>query len=67
MKKIYLDQASTSYPKASHVAEAMLRYMTELGTNVNRGCYEDAYSVEEIVYETRELLCELFHFPLVKM
>lgn len=66
MKKIYLDQASTSYPKAPHVAEAMLRYMTQLGTNINRGCYEDAYSVEETVYETRELLCELFNFAPCK-
>lgn len=62
MKKIYLDQASTSYPKALGVAEAVFRYMTELGTNINRGCYENAYTAEEVVYETRELLCELFHF-----
>lgn len=66
MKKIYFDQASTSYPKAPRVAEAVLHYMTNLGTNVNRGCYEDAYSAEEIVYETRELLCNLFHFPKTK-
>lgn len=62
MNKIYLDQASTSYPKAPHVAEAVYRYMTELGTNINRGCYENAYSAEEVVYETRALLAELFNF-----
>lgn len=66
MNRIYLDQASTSFPKAPGVAQAMLEYMTMNGSNVNRGCYSDAYSAEEIVYETRQLLAELFHFPKCK-
>lgn len=66
MNRIYLDQASTSFPKAPGVAQAMLEYMTLNGSNVNRGCYSDAYSAEEIVYETRQLLAELFHFPKCK-
>ena len=66
MKKIYFDQASTSYPKAPHVTDAMVRYMTQVGANVNRGCYENAYSAEEMVYETREQLCRLFHFEKSK-
>ena len=66
MNRIYLDQASTSFPKAPGVAQAMLEYMTMNGSNVNRGCYSDAYSAEEIVYETRQLLAELFHFSKCK-
>ena len=66
MNRIYLDQASTSFPKAPGVAQAMLEYMTMNGSNVNRGCYSDAYSAEEVVYETRQLLAELFHFPKCK-
>ncbi|MDO5410627.1 MAG: aminotransferase class V-fold PLP-dependent enzyme [Lachnospiraceae bacterium] len=62
MRKIYLDQASTTFPKPVQVPEAIYRYMTENGTNINRGGYEDAYSAEEMVLETRERLCELFHF-----
>lgn len=62
MNKIYFDQASTSYPKAPGVAEDMARYITQVGVNINRGCYEKAYSAEEVVFETRELLCRLFHF-----
>lgn len=61
MKKRYLDNASTTFPKPQAVVDAVYRYMTELGSNINRGCYDDAYSVEELVFETRELLCELFH------
>ena len=37
--------------------------MTEAGTNINRGCYDQAYAIEEVVYETRQMLCELFHGP----
>lgn len=62
MRKIYLDQASTSFPKPKQVSEAVYRYMTEIGTNINRGGYEEAYSAEDMVLETRERLCELFHF-----
>lgn len=64
--RIYFDQASTSFPKAPGVATAMYAYLTSLGTNVNRGCYEDAYAAEETVFNTRKLLAQLFHFPLTK-
>ena len=60
MQKIYLDQASTSFPKAPGTADAVFRFMTDCGCNVGRGSYESAYSAEELVYETRTLLCRLF-------
>ena len=66
MNRIYLDQASTSFPKAPGVARAMVDYQTMNGVNVNRGCYSSAYSAEEVIYETRQLLAELFHFSKCK-
>ena len=66
MNRIYLDQASTSFPKALGVAQAMMDYLTMNGVNVNRGCYSSAYSAEEVIYETRQLLAELFHFSKCK-
>lgn len=60
---IYLDQASTSYPKPTEVIEAVSEYMSGLGVNINRGCYDRAYQAEEMILETRELLCDLFHGP----
>lgn len=63
MQKIYLDQASTSFPKAPSVSAAVSQYLSGFAVNINRGCYDAAYSVEEQVYETREQLCRLFHFP----
>ena len=61
MEKYYLDNASTTFPKPDAVPHAVYRYMTEAGCNINRGCYDGAYDVEEIVFETRQMLAELFN------
>lgn len=63
MKPIYLDNASTSFPKPACVATSITDYLTNYGCNINRGGYESAYETEEFVYECRELLCNLFHGP----
>lgn len=60
MKRVYLDQAATSFPKGRGVAEAMIEFINEIGTNINRGGYEDAYQTAGVVYETRLELCKLF-------
>lgn len=60
MQKIYLDQASTSFPKAPGTAEAMSRFITECGCNIARGGYAGAYSAEELVFDTRTLVKQLF-------
>ena len=61
-KNIYLDQASTSFPKAPGVADVVYRHLLEGATNVNRGCYHSAHAVEETIFETRGQLRQLFHF-----
>ena len=61
MKKIYFDNSSTTFPKPQEVPDAMYRYMTTVGSNISRGGYQSAYDVEEMVYETRQLLCHFFH------
>ena len=58
---IYLDNASTTFPKPETVPQAVFRYMTAQGANINRGCYDSAYDVEELVFETRQMLCDLFN------
>ncbi len=62
MKKVYLDNAATTFPKASGVAEAISDYILNVGSNVGRGSYENSYSAGQVVYETREMLCDLFNF-----
>ena len=61
MKYIYLDNASTTFPKAPNVANAMSDYLTNYGININRGSYSLAYDVEDIIYTTRQRLNTLFN------
>lgn len=61
MKRIYLDNAATTYPKPAEVGQAVYNYIMNEGSNISRGCYSSAYTAEEMVYETRQLLSELFH------
>ena len=63
MERIYLDNASTSFPKAEGVAEAMCGYVQNCGCNVSRGGYDEAYQAEEQVLDTRQRLTRLFHGP----
>ncbi len=62
MIKIYMDNGSTSFPKAPGVAESVYKYLTNVGANANRGAYSKSFEVENIIFETRELLCSLFNF-----
>ena len=61
MDYIYLDNASTSFPKAPTVATAMSDYITNRGININRGSYSLAYDVEDTIYTTRQRLHTLFN------
>ncbi len=68
MNRIYFDHAATSFPKGDGVVEAMMTYMKDVGVNINRGSYGDAYETAGVVYETREKLCRFFDFgPLPQM
>lgn len=61
MNYIYLDNASTTFPKAPNVASAMADYITNCGININRGSYALAYDVEDTIYTTRQRLNTLFN------
>lgn len=60
MQQIYLDNASTTFPKPPEVAEAVYEYMTGVGSNIGRGGYASAYAAEEAVFNMRQLLCDFF-------
>ena len=62
MEKIYFDNGSTSFPKAPGVGDAIRDIIEHGAYNINRGGYEGAYEVANMVLTTREQLCRLFHF-----
>ncbi len=65
MKRIYFDNSSTSFPKAPGVSDAVKDMLDNGCYNINRGGYSEAYALENVVYDTREMLCELFNFDKV--
>ncbi|AKL95588.1 cysteine desulfurase Csd [Clostridium aceticum] len=62
-KKIYFDNAATTFPKPSSVYEIMDKFYRTNGVNVGRGQYDLASQASILVQETRELLCKLFNCP----
>ena len=59
-KVIYLDNAATSWPKPDGVAEAMLRYMRDVGASPGRSGHTLANEAERIRFDAREAVAHLF-------
>src|SRR2546421_6045232 len=60
-RRLYLDNAATSFPKPRAVIDAMVRYATELGASAGRGAYREAIETANILAECRRRLNQLFH------
>ncbi|MBD3391146.1 MAG: aminotransferase class V-fold PLP-dependent enzyme [Chitinivibrionales bacterium] len=58
---VYLDNAATSWPKPPDVAEAMTRFLAEVGANPGRAGHRLANESARIVYDTREAVAALFN------
>lgn len=63
MRRIYMDNASTSFPKAPGVAQTMSDFILNNGCNINRGDYQQAYEAADMVFDTRQRLASLFNAP----
>lgn len=61
MKRRYLDNAATSFPKPPAVLEAMTRYATELGASPGRGAYFEVKETGRLFDECRQRINELFN------
>lgn len=58
---IYLDNAATTYPKPKSVYQNVMKAMTEYGANPGRGSHSMAIEGARVIYETRELIAQLFN------
>ena len=59
IKPIYLDNAATSHPKPESVYLAVMETLRAGGSS-GRGTYQQTLAAERLVFETREVLAELF-------
>lgn len=58
---IYLDNASTSYPKPDVVINKMADFMKNIGATAGRGAYKNAVDAEKLVFNCRKMICNLFN------
>jgi cysteine desulfurase family protein len=60
-RRLYMDNAATSFPKPPAVLAAMTRYATELGASAGRGAYAEAVETGHLLTRCRERLNRLFN------
>ncbi|TVQ60008.1 MAG: aminotransferase class V-fold PLP-dependent enzyme [Phycisphaerales bacterium] len=60
-RRIYLDNAATSFPKPPGVLEAMTRFATELGASPGRGAYAESREADELLWRCRERINTLIN------
>jgi cysteine desulfurase family protein len=58
---IYLDNASTSFPKPNTVTDAMVSVVRDIGANPGRGGYVAGRTADRLVYETRKRAAAFFN------
>lgn len=63
MKQIYMDNSSTSFPKAPGLGKIMGEHIDQIGLNIGRAGYTPSFHLEQIAVETKEKLCDFFHGP----
>ncbi len=63
MKRIYLDNAATSWPKAPGVGESMKAFIEEGVVNPNRTESALSFSLFETLYSLREKIASLYNYP----
>ena len=62
-KHIYMDNSSTSFPKAPGLGKVMGEHIDQFGLNIGRGGYASSFQLEQIAVETKEKLCGFFGGP----
>lgn len=59
---IYLDNASTTFPKPKIVSDSIYNYLVNVGGNANRSNYSNSLDSSRSLLLTREKLAEFFNF-----
>lgn len=63
--EIYLDNASTTFPKPKIVADSIYNYLVNIGGNANRGNYSNSLEGDKELFLAREKICNFFNFDKI--
>ena len=62
MRRIYLDNAATSFPKAPHLGSVVASYIENVSVNLNRTESNESATVFDTIYSLRENLCSIYNY-----
>lgn len=60
--RVYLDNASTTFPKPKKVSESIYNFLTTIGGNPGRSNHENSMDSNRILLESRITLAKFFNF-----
>ncbi|HBM75736.1 MAG TPA: cysteine desulfurase, partial [Clostridiaceae bacterium] len=63
MRKVYLDNSATTFPKPDSVIDAVADFMRYVGASPGRGGYSNSLEAGRIVFQTRKLINGFFNGP----
>ena len=61
--RAYMDNSATSFPKPAQSVQAMVDYMTHMGTSVARSTSKASSDTGNLIFELREKLAKFFKAP----
>lgn len=63
---IYLDNASTTFPKPKSVADSIYTFLTNIGGNPGRSNHNNALETNRLLFEAREIISNFFNFDSIE-
>lgn len=66
MKNIYLDNASTTFPKPKNVTDSIYNFLTNIGGNPGRSNHNNGLESNRLLLEARETISDFFNFNKIE-
>lgn len=63
---IYLDNASTTFPKPKNVVDSICNFLTNIGGNPGRSNHNNALQTNRFLFEAREIISDFFKFNSIE-
>lgn len=63
---IYLDNASTTFPKPESVPRSIYNFLTNIGGNPGRSNHDNALQTNRILVESREAVAQFFNYKSIE-
>ena len=64
--KVYLDNASTTFPKPKVVADSIYNYLVNVGGNANRSNHQNALESNREIFTARERIANFFNYDKIE-